>query len=299
MMKFGLKHLRETVITRADRAFRCGDRELAIRLYRKALDRNPHNPPIWVQCGHVLKESGRLDEAEVAYRLSIAQEPRTADPYLHLGHTLKLQGRREEAERAYVEALTLDPTSPHAKNELTALGWEEDRVSELAATTPVRKAVPAGPANRAWGAVVNDRRPSTITLADRARDGGDWATAARLYRKALNRRPNNPAIWVQYGHTLKETGRLREAEAAYRTALRQRADADGYLQLGRVLRLQALPEEAASAFLTALALDSSVTPVLDELRRIGWSEEKVCELSTTLRGMHYAGSTTNRDQPAS
>src|SRR5207249_799806 len=62
------------------------------------------------------------------------------------------------------------------------------------------------------------RRPkeSVIARADRAREAGQWDAAARLYRTALDRNARKPAIWIQYGHALKELGDLRGAEAAYR-----------------------------------------------------------------------------------
>ena len=63
------------------------------------------------------------------------------------------------------------------------------------------------------------RRTSTLSLADSARESGDWSRAADLYRKVLERNPGNPPIWVQYGHALKESGRQAAAEMAYRTAL--------------------------------------------------------------------------------
>jgi hypothetical protein len=40
--------------------------------------------------------------------------------------------------------------------------------------------------------------------------------AARLYREALADMANAPEMWVQYGHALKESGNVGEAEAAYR-----------------------------------------------------------------------------------
>jgi predicted Zn-dependent protease len=52
---------------------------------------------------------------------------------------------------------------------------------------------------------------SPVTLADRARDAGQWSVAARLYRKALDRNPRNPPIWVQYGQVMKEWGNVAEA----------------------------------------------------------------------------------------
>src|SRR6266566_7488830 len=98
-----------TIITRADRARGAGEWQLAAGLYRIALERTPNNPPIWVQYGHALKESGSLAEAETAYRTAITYDPEDAEAHLQLGHVLKLRGKRAEAEAAYRRASTLDP----------------------------------------------------------------------------------------------------------------------------------------------------------------------------------------------
>ena len=84
---------RPSSITLADRARDAGQWELATRHYRKALDRNPHNPPIWVQYGHVLKEWGHVAEAVRAYQKAIELDPNIADA--HLQHALKIQDRKE------------------------------------------------------------------------------------------------------------------------------------------------------------------------------------------------------------
>src|SRR5205823_10523151 len=78
-----------------------------------------------------------------------------------------------------------------------------------------------------------------LLQADQARDAGDWPAATRHYREVLDLNPSNPLIWVQYGHALKETGKLDEAERAYRNSLDAQEDvADTHLQLGHVLKLQ-------------------------------------------------------------
>src|SRR5579875_1784292 len=101
--------------------------------------------------------------------------------------------------------------------------------------------------------------PSPVVLADRARDAGEWALAARHYREALARNPGQPAIWVQYGHALKEAGNLQEAEEAYKKsiALADRV-ADTHLQLGHLLKMRGRRDEAAwrlhsPAFLNCIA----------------------------------------------
>jgi GT2 family glycosyltransferase len=129
------------------------------------------------------------------------------------------------------------------------------------------------------------RKPKVITLADRARDEGQWELAAHLYRKALERNPGNPAIWVQYGHALKESGELRDpnklaqAEAAYRRALSLDAGAaDSHMQLAHVLKLQGRTSEAEASYLCAFALDPSMHYALQELGGLSWSAAQLSEL---------------------
>jgi tetratricopeptide (TPR) repeat protein len=100
----------------------------AARYYRKALDQNPDNPPIWVQYGHALKESGNPSEAEGAYRKSLKLDGQVADTHLQLGHALKIQGRKIEASAAYLRALALDPALEKAAAELKDLGWTKGRI---------------------------------------------------------------------------------------------------------------------------------------------------------------------------
>jgi glycosyltransferase involved in cell wall biosynthesis/tetratricopeptide (TPR) repeat protein len=132
-------------------------------------------------------------------------------------------------------------------------------------------------------------KPSAAALADQARDRGQWGGAAELYRKALNRNPRNPPIWVQYGHALKESGerrdpdKLAQAESAYRRALSLNPGiADTHVQLGHVLKLQGKAEEAQAAYLRAFGFDPSVPYPLQELSGLGWSETHIAELQGLL-----------------
>jgi cytochrome c-type biogenesis protein CcmH/NrfG len=90
----------------------------------------PNTPGMWVQYGHVLKESGKAVEAEAAYRRSIALDPDHADAHLQLGHLLRIQGRIEEAASAYLRSTVLDPAPRHARDHLIALGWSAERIEQ-------------------------------------------------------------------------------------------------------------------------------------------------------------------------
>jgi GT2 family glycosyltransferase len=149
--RLGLLHRKPNVITLADRARDAGEWELAAQLYREILDRNPGNPPIWVQYGHALKESGRLRDprklvqAERAYRRSLSLGPGVADTYLQLGHVLKLQGKSEEAQAAYLRAFALDPEMPYTLQELAGLGCSENWIAELVALIKKQKSDTSAP----------------------------------------------------------------------------------------------------------------------------------------------------------
>jgi tetratricopeptide (TPR) repeat protein len=121
-----------------------------------------------------------------------------------------------------------------------------------------------------------DVEKTLISRADQARDSRDWPSAARYYRKALDQRLENPAIWVQYGHALKESGNVAEAENAYRKSLELDADvADTHLQLGHALKIQDRRIEASAAYLRALALDPALDHATLELKGLGWTTGRI------------------------
>lgn len=114
-----------------------------------------------------------------------------------------------------------------------------------------------------------------VRRARRARAAHDWALAALYYRRAL-RYGERAEIWVQYGHTLKESGNFSAAEQAYRRAIALAPEvADTHLQLGHVLKIQGYVGGATSAYLQALRREAQFAPALAELDALGWSAERI------------------------
>ncbi|HEY2538758.1 MAG TPA: tetratricopeptide repeat protein [Stellaceae bacterium] len=121
--------------------------------------------------------------------------------------------------------------------------------------------------------------------ADRARDAGQWELAVRHYREALRILPRGPGIWIQYGHALKENGKVAEAETAYRRALRLNPhSADAPLQLGYALKLQGRIAEARTAYLRSALLDPGRSVAREELIGLGWTDEEVEQAIAEMRG---------------
>lgn len=83
--------------------------------------------------GTVLKESGRLPEAEVAYRHAVAIKPDYADAHNNLGVLYRDSKRLPQAEAAYRRALEIRPGFADAHNNLGVLLKDSNRLSEAEA----------------------------------------------------------------------------------------------------------------------------------------------------------------------
>ncbi len=139
------------------------------------------------------------------------------------------------------------------------------------------------------GALFGPRRAAarSIRRADRARDAGAHAEAAKFYSRALELTPARTDIRVQLGHMLKELGRYQAAEAAYRRALsRSPDDGDIHLQLAHLLKLTGREQEAIAAYRDAKQLLLNGEAAATELAALGVEErastrpsapEEICE----------------------
>ena len=123
------------------------------------------------------------------------------------------------------------------------------------------------------------REVSLTKDGDRAFEAGQWKLAADFYRRVLDRKPADLAMWMKYGHACKEMGAFGEAEAAYRAArARDISSPEPPLHLGHILRVQARNQEAEAAYLQAISLQSSNSDALSGLESLGWSERQLTAL---------------------
>ena len=106
---------------------------------------------------------------------------------------------------------------------------------------------------------------------DAARDARDWPSATKAYAEYLKIRTADAAIWVQYGHALKEQNLTAESERAYRKAMTlMPADPDVQLHLAHLLKKLDRPDDAQQIFSQLLETSPSIE-VLQEIRGIGES----------------------------
>lgn len=246
---------RSALVGRADAARDAKNWREAATLYRETLDLVPGDADIWVQYGHMMKESGALAEAETAYRKAISLRPRFSDTHLMLGHALKLKGALPEALASYRLAVELDPNDPRPKDEVMRLSADL-----MAASAP--PAPPPSPADsESKPAGTQQASHDDLRLAgDRARDARNWSEASNAYKAYLAVRADDAPIWVQYGHVLKESGYFDAADAAYVAAENLSPEtADTYLHHGHLLKTMGRTEDAIKAFRRLSALDPTDT----------------------------------------
>jgi glycosyltransferase involved in cell wall biosynthesis/Tfp pilus assembly protein PilF len=251
-----------SLIRSADAARDRKDWPEAIRLYEKVLAADPSLHGITVQLGHAYKETGNLGKAGEAYQAALQGRPDDDDLLLQIGHLYKLRGNIPAAAQAYRKALNLNPANGDAANEylhavdavdpaaINDVG-DEARLAMLRALATLSE--PTNPAGQ------------VLATASRAQADRRWAEAARHYQIYLSLMPEDAAIWVQYGHALKEQSLFDAAGVAYRRSIALKGGvADTHLQLGHLLKLQERLEDAVDAYLIAHQLDpESCLPVVE------------------------------------
>ena len=115
-------------------------------------------------------------------------------------------GRYPDAEKLLRRALELAPAFAPARANLATVLYKQNRPAEAIAEL-----------DRAAGR----RRLPGSRISRRRRLGriGSYEEAILVYEQVLAAVPDQPKVWMSYGHALKTVGRQQDAIAAYRRAL--------------------------------------------------------------------------------
>ena len=210
---------------------------------RQALIIKPDSAETHNNLGVVLKEQGRLSEAEASLRQALSLKPGYVEAYCNLGNILREQGRLPEAEACYRQALSLKPDYVEGQNNLGNALREQGRLAEAEAC--YRQALSLKP----------DYVEGQNNLGVALQEQGRLPEAEACYRQALSIKPDSAEAHNNLGNALREQGRLSEAEACYRQALSLKPD---YLEaqnnLGVALQEQGRLSEAEASLRRALSI---------------------------------------------
>ena len=175
--------------------------------YRRAIELDSKFVLAWNCLGLVVQELGRCDEAEAAYLQAIELDPKNVWLWNNLGIVLHKVSRRSEAEAVYHKAIELDSKVPSPWYNLGILLCDYRRLNEAEAA--YRTAIELDPKfAKPWNG-----------LGNILRDNGRLDDAEAAYRKAIDLNPKNAWPWNGLGNVLCDNGRLDDAEAAYRKSI--------------------------------------------------------------------------------
>lgn len=97
------------------------DWSVARDFFATAVAQNPSLTDIWIQLGHVCKETGAYEAAEDAYTNALSGGPLDAATWNQIGHARKLRGAFDDAVAAFARAVICGNTDPTARRDLDHL----------------------------------------------------------------------------------------------------------------------------------------------------------------------------------
>ena len=191
----------------------------------------------------MLRELGRIPEAEKCFRRLLQIDPRDMDAIVHLGALLRERSQFGLAADLYRAALRQKPVDPFLWM-LLGVASRENKVYEESARA-LRKAVELKP----------DYAEAHYQLGLTLRREGKADEALAAYTKAVALDDGLSGAHNDIGDLLQDEGRLDEAVAHYRAAIRTAPDyAAAYSNLGCALTRHNELDEAAKAFAQALRI---------------------------------------------
>ncbi|HEX8669188.1 MAG TPA: sulfotransferase [Allosphingosinicella sp.] len=160
--------------------------------------------PMLFEAAMLLSEN-RLSSAEHMLRRALEQRPNEPAALRMLAEVAMQTGYVAEAEKLLRQTVQTAPGFRRARSDLASVLFRLNRAAEGRALLDDLLRETGGAAQGSDG--------------DPLAAGGGYEESIRLYEHMLRRFPQEPRIWLSYGHVLKTVGRRGDAVAAYRQAL--------------------------------------------------------------------------------
>jgi tetratricopeptide (TPR) repeat protein len=187
--------------------FRAGRLEIAERIARQILEKQPNRADAVQLIGVVAYRTGRMDEAIDFTERALKLLPHSAPLHGNLCEMYRVAGRIDEAVEAGRKALELKPDHAQAANNLGIAYFDRREWEE--SERLYRQALAANPEfAEAWNNLGN-----VLRMQKRPEE------ALPAFDKATALKPNYPEAYNNKGGALRDLKRYDEAEASYRRAI--------------------------------------------------------------------------------
>ena len=190
---------KEKIINRALKLHLQGNILEALKYYEYCINRNYNDYKLFTNYGAILKDLGKLKEAEVITRKAIQIRPDYANSYLNLGDILKDLGNLKEAEIVTLKAIELKPNFAKAYLNLGTILKEMDRFKEAEIST--REAIKIKP----------NYPKAYNNLGLILKDIGKLKEAEMSTRKCIEIKSNFFEAHINLGEILFDLGKIEEA----------------------------------------------------------------------------------------
>ncbi|KAM9327318.1 protein O-mannosyl-transferase TMTC2-like [Pholidichthys leucotaenia] len=227
-------------------------------LYKSGINVNPAKA--WGNLGNVLKNQGKMAEAERAYRNALHYRGNMADMLYNLGLLLQENERFSEALEYYKLAIGSRPTLASAYLNKGIILMNQGNLEEAKRTFLTCAEIPDE----------NLKDPhahkSSVTsclynLGKLLHEQGQQEEALSVYKEAVQKMPRQFAphsLFNMMGEAYMRLNRLEEAGHWYRESLRAKPDhIPAHLTYGKLLSIIGQKTEAEKYYLRAIQLDST------------------------------------------
>ncbi|MDC3170990.1 tetratricopeptide repeat-containing glycosyltransferase family protein [Prochlorococcus sp. AH-716-E13] len=214
---------KEEIINQAFQFHLEGNISEAAKYYQYFINQGFNDCRVFSNYGLILKDLGKLKEAEASYRKAIELNPKFIEAHYNIGIILKELGKFQEAELSYRKAIELNPDFTNAYSNLGILLKDLGKLKEAEVST--RKAIEINPkfieAHYNLGIILKDL--------------GKFQEAELSYRKAIELNPDFTNAYSNLGILLKDLGKLKEAEVSTRKAIEINPDhTEAFLNLSLI-----------------------------------------------------------------
>jgi cytochrome c-type biogenesis protein CcmH/NrfG len=182
-----------------------GDAESADRAYAHYIKAATRDPRLMGAAAALC--DNRIPEAEALLRAHLAQQPTDVAALRMLAEVAARLLRYSDAQRLLERCLELAPSFDAARhNYATVLNRQGKAAEALEQCARLLAKEPGNPGYLSLRAAI-------------AANLGDYGDSIAAYESVLRHHPQQPKLWMSYGHALRTTGKVAEAIASYRRAL--------------------------------------------------------------------------------
>ncbi|WP_269608952.1 tetratricopeptide repeat protein [Prochlorococcus marinus] len=218
------KPSKEKIINQALRFHSRGKIQEAAKYYQYFINQGIKDHRIFSNYGVILKNLGKLQEAELSQRKAIEIKPDYADAHFNLGNVLRDLGKLEEADLSQRKAIQLNPNFAEAYSNLGGILIYLGKLQD--AELSLRKAIEIKP----------DYAEAYYNLGNILIDLGKLEEAELSLRKAIEVKPDYAMAHANLGTIMKDLGNLQEAEIFTLKAIEINSDlAQAHYNLGIIL----------------------------------------------------------------